>query len=228
MAKRDTYGYRAELARKRADVRIKGIKKILRSENLFESTRKMFMKEVMELTASKAATRTRTSSGRVIPGRTQADLNASLERLNAKIEATTIYTGDRRRAFKVTQSEINKASAGLPSEYTKAEAKIFYRATQKGWQRPGVNEHNRNEAILEYYGRTNLAAFMKEVLDMNELAVKASEMDTKKVMTEEEEKEYEEAAKRDNADGEKGSPSYQSAVITLEEFANLVNEPVAD
>lgn len=227
MAKRDTYGYRAELARKRADVRIKGLLQVLRSENLPDVTRKVFQKEIMSLNAEKAATRIRTKTGKIIPGRTQSELNAALERLNERVEATTIYTGDRRRAFKVTQSELNKASVGLPSQYTKAEAKIFYKATQKAWQRAGVTEHNRNEAILEYYGRTNLAAFVKEVLDINELAIKASEMRTNEDMTEEQRKEYDEAQRRDNEDSEKGSPIYMSSVITLEEFANIVSEPIA-
>lgn len=226
MAKRDTYGYRAERARAMAKTRIAGIKKILAAENLPKKTRAFFENTVRDLRAAQAATRTRTKSGKVIKGRTKEGLDASLESLKSQIESTTVYTGDRRRAFKFTQNQIKLASVDNPSSmYTKAEVKIFYRATQKAWQREGVPITARNEAILEYYGRPNLAAFIQEVLDVNQSAVKASELNPYNHMTEEQREEYEKAQRADTADGEKGSPAYMAGVITAEEFADYIVEP---
>lgn len=46
--------------------------------------------------------------------------------------------------------EINQASSGGTSKYSKEETKIFYAATKRAWE--GKPQGTWNEAIIEYYG----------------------------------------------------------------------------
>ena len=46
--------------------------------------------------------------------------------------------------------EINQASSGGTSKYSKEETKIFYAATKRAWE--GKPQGTWNEAIMEYYG----------------------------------------------------------------------------
>ena len=46
--------------------------------------------------------------------------------------------------------EINQASSGGTSRYSKEETKIFYAATKRAWE--GKPQGTWNEAIMEYYG----------------------------------------------------------------------------
>lgn len=224
MAKRDTYGYRAELIRRKINTRIKGISTILENKNLPKRLRDSYEATVLDLRMAQAGTRTRTKSGKKIVGRTKEKLETSLKVAEKLAADTEVYTGNRRRGFLFTQNQLNAASAGADSVFTKAEVKIFYRATQKAWEGKS-SKINRNQAILEYYGRSNLESLVEEVLEINKLAVKAASLDPTKFMTDEQREEYEKAQQADTTDGEKGSPTYMAAVVTLEEFQNLVEEP---
>lgn len=224
MAKRDTYGYRAELIRRKIKTRIKGISTILENKNLPKRLRDSYEATVLDLRMAQAGTRTRTKSGKKIVGRTKEKLETSLKVAEKLAADTEVYTGNRRRGFLFTQNQLNAASAGADSVFTKAEVKIFYRATQKAWEGKS-SKINRNQAILEYYGRSNLESLVEEVLEINKLAVKAASLDPTKFMTDEQREEYEKAQQADTTDGEKGSPTYMAAVVTLEEFQNLVEEP---
>lgn len=224
LAKRDTYGYRAGLEREKAQRRIAAYQKVTRNENLPERVREQARTSIKELRSAINATRQRTKSGRTIKSRTKEGLDTSLEVLRELNSRGNFYIGRSGQSNAVTQSEINKASVGLESQYTRAQVKIFYRATQKAWQKPGIGEHNRNEAILSYYGRTNLAAFVEEVLAQNQVALRAQNA-LPESLTEEQRAFYEKEQQVDNADAEKGSPTYMANVITFEAAARLINEP---
>lgn len=225
MAKRKTVGYRAELERKKTATRIRALENILANENLERNSRKKFENMVDEMRAASDETRTYKDGKRIV-GRSQEDIEAALSRLTELNESATVYTGDRRRGFLFTQNQLNMASVDAEgSVYTKAEAKIFYRATQKAWQREGIGEHARNEAILQYYGRTNLAAFVEEVLNMNKLANDAAKVLDERRKHDSDDEDTEEAQRNDTTDGEKGSPPYMTLVITMEEYDTYIKPP---
>lgn len=60
-----------------------------------------------------------------------------------------------RKISKATQIELNKASIGAPSKYSKAQATIFYQRAKNLWQgAPSIKE--RNEWIIKKGGFNNL------------------------------------------------------------------------
>ena len=213
-------------ARRQAQRRIKAYKRELETPNLSADVREMYETAIRDLRQQQANTRMRTKSGHIIPGRNTDSVRKALTELQTLNKRGTVYIGTNRQSFITTQNELNKASVGdLSAQYTKAEVKIFYKATQKAWQRDDVGEHERNKAILEYYGRTNLASFVDEVLKQNRAAVKASEILPTLGMSDEQREEYEEEQRHDNEDGEKGSPTYMADVKTFEATANYIVEP---
>ena len=136
----------------------------------------------------------------------------NLKTLVSEIEPRFTLEGDN---FEVTQRELNRASVNLPSIYTKNEVKIFYRATQKIWQKKDVDVHERNEAILNYYNEirmqnklapVNLNQIVDAVLKVNKEIKEQLELEPEKPMTEEQEERYSEAQKGDTADHSKNSP----------------------
>lgn len=225
MAKRDTYGYRAERERAKAETRIRGIEGVLRNENLTAPGRERFERKISELREAQFATRQRTREGRIIEGRTRLTLSAALEKLKGLNRMLDQFIGSARRANKITQSEINAASEGLESsQYTEAEVKVFYRATQKAWNRPDVDISQRNEAILEYYGYSRLSVIMDEVLQQNIAALRAAKLNPFKGMTQEQQEEYETALQSQGSDTEKGSPTYMAAVKIFESGDAFITE----
>lgn len=146
---------------------------------------------------------------------------AGLERMKAKakeIGPRFTLEGD---SFEITQRELNRASVNAPSVYTKKETRIFYRVTQKIWQREGIGEHDRNEAILNYYnsirkenGLTpiSLDQIVDVVLNENKKFEEMQNAEPNESMDEEQQEKYNEAQKNDNSDYDKTSPIAETAV----------------
>ena len=112
----------------------------------------------------------------------------TLERMNAR---STMYSKSSERSFRAATVEINKASAGdESSRFTKRQVQIFYKATQPAWQNEDISLQDRNMAIMEYYGRDNLAEFVEEITELNIISLKAGEVQPEEEMTEEQEERY--------------------------------------
>ena len=60
------------------------------------------------------------------------------------------YRASIARKNDMMRYEINQASSGGTSRYSKEETKIFYAATKRAWE--GKPQGTWNEAIMEYYG----------------------------------------------------------------------------
>ena len=72
--------------------------------------------------------------------------------------------GQNRKISKATQIELNKASIGAPSKYSKAEAQIVYQRSKHLWQgAPSIKE--RNKWIVEKGGFNNLQEAVEYYLD---------------------------------------------------------------
>ena len=196
MAKKGSYGYRAGLERKKAQRRIEWHERILSRQNLPTRTRERHESEIRDLKAAQEATRQRTKSGKVISGRSDAEkMDANLKKLESMNKRATMYSKASERSMKAATLELNKASVGdKSSRFSKQEAQVFYRATQPAWQRAGVSITERNEEILAYYGRTNLAEFVEEVIEANKIAIRAAEVMPEEELSEESKERYDNEA----------------------------------
>lgn len=216
MAKRDTVGYQAELLRKKGQRRVERLQAVIKSERTSSRVAKWATQQIKEIRSAMQGTRQYSKTGKRYKSKTTNYIKGQISRLEAAVkEVAPNYTvaGD---SFEVTQRELNRASVKAPSVYTKTEVKVFYRATQKVWQREGVGEHNRNEAVLNYYndirkqnGLTplRLDEIVDYVLEANKLAQRAQEFNPEADFDEEQEEFYESASKSDNEDSDAGSPS---------------------
>lgn len=90
---------------------------------------------------------------------------AILARHNLRLGSLVTSEG---RANLVTGIELNRATVGRSSVYTKAQVHIFYKKTQEAWQQAGVALEDRNAAIVAEYGpklgTSSLADIVEQVL----------------------------------------------------------------
>lgn len=108
-------------------------------------------------------------------GYSRDTLEIAKQNLTRQIRSSDIGSSSQSRKNFLTQQELNNAESYFfigptQSEFTEEEVKIFYRATQEAWEGKG-NYRDRNRLILEYYGKSDLRSFVREVLDMNKKAV---------------------------------------------------------
>lgn len=188
--KRDTYSYRAQLERAKAQRRIKSLEKFTANENLSDVTRKKAEKGIEKLKASIEATKMRVKTDSGYARRTQKELDAGLSQLKATNAAGEIYIGRNGESNLVTESEMNKASVGLESQFTKREVDIFYSATRDAWAHPNIGRDERNAAILKYYGFKTLKEAIDFVLKKNKSQVEAGNTNPEDDMTEEQREAY--------------------------------------
>lgn len=216
----------AEQLRRKGQRRIERLETAINAEGATKRTQKWARAQIKEIKNAMQGTRYYSKTGKRYKSKTDRYISQQISRLeNAVQKVAPRYTvsGD---PFEVTQRELNKASAGLPSAYTKEEVKLFYRVTQKIWQREGVQgKTNRNELILDAFNREReknglsplrLDEIVEYILKANKQAKKTLELDPEE-LTEEQRDLYEEATGLDNADGERPSDviagAYQISLI---------------
>lgn len=222
MAKRGTIGYLAELLRRQGQRRVERLEAVIKAGDTPQRIRNWAKKQVREIKSAMQGTRQYSKSGKRYKSKSQKYIKGQIDRLTAAIkEVAPRYTvaGD---SFEVTQRELNRASVNAPSVYTKTEVQLFYRVTQKIWQRAGVGEHDRNEAILNYYNsirRENglspmrLDEIVEYVLNANQRAKQLQFINPSEPMDLEAQEFYNEAGAIDNADMEAGSPPGISQMV---------------
>lgn len=107
-------------------------------------------------------------------GYSRDELRMAAQNLKRTNVTSLLGTSNQQRRNFITQQELNRAESyqfigPVQGEFTSEEVQIFYRATQEAWE--GLpSSADRNRAILEYYGETDLRSFVNKVLDMNERA----------------------------------------------------------
>ena len=117
---------------------------------------------------------------------------------------------DINRKNLITQREINQASSGGISKYSKEETKIFYAATKRAWE--GKPQGTWNEAIMKYYGVETLEEAWNLIFE-NE--------DVKRALQKAKDNQKQLQSEQDFADGSgdekeaKGSPTYIKELIGL-------------
>lgn len=178
--------YKRSLERKKAKRRIARLQKEVdatRSEKeryFYKQQIKTLRKQITETYEYNPLTHKAT-------GYSKEDLRIAARNLSRTNVASQIGTSSQSRKNFITQQELNTAKSygsGLSiGEFTREEVSIFYRATQEAWQNL-PSDVNRNQAILEYYGKTDLREFVHDVLAMNERAVSVAHSEIYEVLDE--------------------------------------------
>ena len=225
MARKKTTGYEAQNLRRKGQRRIERLQDLISNDNTTERVRNWATRQVKEITSAMQGTRQYSKSGKRYKSKTESYIKGQISRLEAAISEVVLMRSAPVDTFAVTQSELNRASVRAPSSYTKTEASMFYRATQKIWQTQGVGEHSRNEAIMDYFNSIrsqnglsplSLSEIVDYVLEANKRMGAMQDLEPQEKLSEEQEKLYNEAQQADNDDSDKGSPSSAigQAVVT--------------
>ena len=153
-------------------------------------------------------------------GFSKDELRIATQNLRRTNVASQLGTSNQRRRNFMTQQELNNAESyqfigPVQGEFTREEAQIFYRATQEAWE--GIpTSADRNRAILEYYGETDLREFVRKVLSLNERARRIAHEGAPEEYADESEL----AADDIEADRE-GSPEFLAYVVSPTQYDAL-------
>lgn len=116
---------------------------------------------------------------------------------------------DRKLNAQITEQtkiELNRASAGEPSKYTKAEQNIFYQKSKKLWE-GASSPKERNQLILKNGGYNNLQEAVEDILGATEQdIIKAYEIVLNEDKYTEEEVKKARRLLQDNFDAQQVSP----------------------
>ena len=151
MARKGTIGYGAELLRKKGQRRVERLQSAINNKNATPRVIKWAKEQIREIKSAMQGTRQYSKTGKRYKSKTDRYIQRQISRLERAVAAVPQRYTVRGDSFEVTQRELNRASVNAPSVYIKTESKLFYRVTQKIWQVEGVGEHDRNQAILDYY-----------------------------------------------------------------------------
>ena len=212
MAKKGTLGYEAIRVRRMIERRITRIDRALENEGITQRMQTWLETRKKNLESAFRGTYQRNSAGKI---RSAAYRKGQITRARNELEKVPQLFTVEGDADAITQQQLNLASAkSKASIYTYNETKLFYRITQKIWQKSNVGEHERNTAILEWYNSTRekndlspltLDEIVDYVLKKNEMYQKV--LTTKpEDMTDEQLKFYNRVMNADSGDAQVGSP----------------------
>ena len=212
MAKKGTLGYEANNVRKMAERRITRINRALKNADISQRMKTWLDTRKKNIESAIRGTYQRNSAGKV---RSVAYRKGQVTRARNELEKIPKLFRIEGNADAITEHQLNLASVkSKASIYTYNETKLFYRITQKIWQKSNVGEHERNTAILEWYNSAReqndlspltLDEIVDYVLKKNEMYQKV--IDTKpEDMTEEQLEFYNRVMNVDSSDAQAGSP----------------------
>lgn len=150
MSKKGTIAYQAEQLRRKGQRRIERLEAVFKAGDASERLKNWAKNTIREIKSAMQGTRQYSNSGKRYKKKPYY-IKKQISRLESAVKEVAPRFTVAGDSFEVTQRELNKASVKAPSIYTKSEVQTFYHATQKIWQKEGVGEHNRNEAILDYF-----------------------------------------------------------------------------
>lgn len=226
MVKVPKLGQLTKAARRAGERRVKRLEAVLAIENIPQRVRDWAKAQKKEIQSAMQGTRQYAKDGHRYKSKNESYIRKQLDRLNAAVKKVVPNYTPPRDTFKSTQQQINLASSKQTessSIYTREEVKLFYRIHEKLWNKPGVDEHSRNKAILDALNDKrkeqglppiSLAEAMEATLRANKRALDLQSLDPSRKLDEFSKSAYEEAQKYDDEDGPKGSPT-NSSVIKL-------------
>ena len=231
MAKKNSMGYYGGLLRRQGYRRIDQLNQIINDKTITKSKREWAREQKREIRSAIQGTRMYSKTGKRYK-KTEKYIGQQMVRLaNAISGVKPRYNAKNdpfERSFWMTQQQLNMASAGKPSVYSKTEAKLLYRVTQKIWQKEGVSIQDRNQEILEHFNsirrQNNLSMItfddlVQYIIKANERFKDIQEVNPEKDMDDEEKEKFNQAQKSDNSDAPVGSPPGigQSVVNAIED-----------
>lgn len=149
--------------------------------------------------------------------RSDEQITEGIQAASRELMSTRFASNRGRRNMASTQAQLNAASVNAESMYTKEEVRVFYRATQKAWQREGVSLKDRNVAILEYYGYENLSELVSDILALNRHALEKAKLTPQEDLT----PEQKEALEQGDVKEAQQSPEYLMDVIEMPDPSGL-------
>lgn len=216
MAKKGTTGYQAKRLREMGQRRIERLQAVLGDENISERVRNWAEHQKKEITSAMQGTRQYSKTGKRYKSKSESYIKGQISRLEAAVKEVAPRFTSEGDSFAITQMELNRASVGAASSYTKIEVSTFYRATQRIWQQEGVGEHDRNIAIMEHFNEArakkglsplSLEEIVEYTLNANQLVQRFQDLDPETELTEEQRKLYEKWQTSDGEDSDKTSPA---------------------
>lgn len=151
MAKEKTLGVITRKSREKAARRIARLERA-KEAKISAYTKNWISKQIKEIKSAMQGTRQyNPKTGKKYKSKSTRYIEKQEARLEKAIKAVPQRYTAEGDPFEVTQRELNRASAKQPSVYSETEARLFYRVTEKIWNRENIGEHDRNGAILDYY-----------------------------------------------------------------------------
>lgn len=224
MAKKNSLSYYAGQLRDAGRRRIARLQAAIVDEKASNRTRKWAYAQAKEIISAMEGTLRFTKDGKRNKAKTDAVVGANMQRLAKAISAVEPRYTLEGDPFEVTQHQLNLASAKKPSVYTTQETKLFYYATQDLWNKKNVGEHDRNEAILDYFNaerakagqpEATLAEIVDWISEQTEVAKKALSAKPYSELTEEEREALDAMQRAENDDDKIGSPPVSSIIINF-------------
>lgn len=225
-------GSRASSARRAAERRIVALKQAVKSGYYSESEKADMNNTIKQMRKDMQQTRMFTKSGKKIGNRTAESREAAVARLNA-INKETLTAQEYKREFRrrredvgrrnmIAKQQLNLASSrpsleasksgGKIGEYSFIEKSVFFKATQRAWNRADVSENERIEAILNYYNTQDLEQLIRDVLDANRDVINTYDRLEREIemssLSEEELEAYTQLLAGDKTDEDSTSPIY--------------------
>lgn len=225
-------GSRASNARRAAERRIAALKQAVKSGYYSESEKADMNNTIKQMRKDMQQTRMYTKTGKRIGNRTAESREAAIARLN-ELNKETLTVQEYKREFRrlredvgrrnmIAKHQLNLASSsasleasksgGKIGEYSFIEKGIFFKATQRAWDRADVSEKERIEAILKYYNTQDLEKLIKDVLDANRDVINTYNLLEQEIemssLSEEELEAYTQLLAGDKTDEDSTSPIY--------------------
>ena len=207
----------AESARKLGKTKIANLQKELKSTT--NNNVKAFIKQDIKLT-QKAMQGTYKSKGM-----SESEIKSNISFLKSTSVSKTLFGGENRIQNYMTQKQLNLATksqsmldaASNPSIYSSAQAKVFYRATQKIWE---GTTGNRNQEIMKYFGVKSLSEAVDIVLSspnvQTALKIESGEYNPNAYLDEEQAAYYDEELMQDSEQQRQVSPDYLDYVVQFD------------
>lgn len=217
--KKGSLAEQAGKVRRTAKRRIARLEKEINKSNS-DSERLFYRQQIDVLRDQISKTYQRNPQSNLATGFDKDSILIAVQNLSRTNTSSLIGTSNVARSNFLTTQELNRAEyhdfiGPTQSSFTREEVSIFYRATQRAWE--GLpSTADRNKAILEYYGETNLNKFVREVLSKNMTAVELSERYQSSLYRTPED--ITDAEARENR---MPSPTFLSYVIPIEDYDSM-------
>lgn len=225
-------GSRASSARRAAERRIAALKQAVKSGYYSESEKADMNNTIKQMRKDMQQTRMYTKTGKKIGNRTAESREAAIARLN-ELNKENLTRQEYKREFRrmredvgrrnmIAKQQLNLASSrpsleasksgGKIGEYSFIEKSVFFKATQRAWNRADVSENERIEAILNYYNTQDLEQLIRDVLDANRDVINTYDRLEREIemssLSEEELEAYTQLLAGDKTDEDSTSPIY--------------------